>query len=156
MNELRPAVVLLVEDDPGDQKLVRVSLKAQKIANELHIVDSGEEALDFLYHRGSHSGAPRPDLILLDLNMPGIGGKEFLRRVKQDELMNNIPIIILTTSDADKDILDSYSLQASGYVKKPVELQELKEVMKEITEYWFVICRLPGQVGGGGRRPRNA
>jgi len=144
MEKIRPATILLVEDDPGDQKLIKVSLKKQKIANELYIVDSGEEAMDFLYQRGKYSAeTPRPDLILLDLNMPGMGGKEFLRRIKQDEKMKMIPVVILTSSDSDEDILDTYNLHASGYVKKPVELEDFKRVMKEIEAYWFIICKLP-------------
>ena len=144
MEKIRPATILLVEDDPGDQKLIKVSLKNQKIANELHIVGSGEEAMDFLYHRSKYSeGTPYPDLILLDLKMQGMGGKEFLRRIKQDEKMKKIPVIILTSSDSEKDILDSYNLQASGYVKKPVTLGDFKRVMKEIGAYWFIICKLP-------------
>ncbi len=143
MEELKPATILLVEDDLGDQKLVKVSLKTQKIANKLHVVKSGEEAFDFLYQRGDYNdGTPRPDLILLDLKMPGMGGKEFLRRVKEDEDLRKTPVIILTSSDSEKDILDSYNLQASGYVKKPVDLGGFKDVMKEINEYWFVICKL--------------
>ena len=144
MKNLEAVVVLLVEDDPGDQKLVKVSFKKQRIANELHIVSSGEEALDFLYQRDKYSsGVPRPDLILLDLNMPGMGGKEFLRRMKEDEDLKTIPVVILTTSDSDQDILDSYNLQASGYVKKPVDMEEFRDAIKEIGEYWFVICKLP-------------
>ncbi|MEA2052627.1 MAG: response regulator [Euryarchaeota archaeon] len=144
MEKIRPASILLVEDDPGDQKLIKISLKKQKIANELYIVGSGEEAVDFLYHSGKYSeGTPLPELILLDLKMPGMGGKEFLRRIKQDEKMKKIPVVILTSSDSEKDILDSYNLQASGYVKKPVELEDFKRVMKEIEAYWFIICKLP-------------
>jgi CheY-like chemotaxis protein len=144
MEKIRPATILLVEDDPGDQKLIKVSLKKQKIANELYIVGSGEEAMEFLYHRGKHSVVtPLPDLILLDLKMPGMGGKEFLRRIKQDEKMRKIQVVILTSSDSEKDILDSYNLQASGYVKKPVELEDFKRVVKEIEAYWFIICKLP-------------
>ena len=144
MEKIRPATILLVEDDPGDQKLIKVSLKKQKIANELYIVDSGEEAMDFLYHCGNYSAeTPLPDLILLDLKMPGMGGKEFLRRIKQDEKMKKIQVVILTSSDSEKDILDSYNLQASGYVKKPVELEDFKRVVKEIEAYWFIICKLP-------------
>ncbi len=144
MEELRPATILLVEDDSGDQKLIKVSLKNQKIANELYIVGSGEEGMEFLYHRGNYSAeTPLPDLILLDLKMQGMGGKEFLRRIKQDEKMKKIPVIILTSSDSEKDILDSYNLQASGYVKKPVTLGDFKRVMKEIGAYWFIICKLP-------------
>ena len=144
MKNLEAVVVLLVEDDPGDQKLVKVSFKKQRIANELHIVSSGEEALDFLYQRDKYSsGVPRPDLILLDLNMPGIGGKEFLRLIKEDDNMKNIPVVILTTSDLDQDILDSYNLQASGYVKKSSDIIEFTNILKQIGEYWFVICKLP-------------
>ncbi len=144
MEKIRPATILLVEDDPGDQKLIKVSLKSQRIANELYIVGSGEEGMDFLYHRGNYSAeTPLPDLILLDLKMPGMGGKEFLRRIKQDEKMKKIQVVILTSSDSEKDILDSYNLQASGYIKKPVELGDFKRVMKEIEAYWFIICKLP-------------
>ena len=147
MEELKPAIILLVEDDPSDQKLVKVSLQKQRIANELHVVSSGEEALDFLYQRGRYQeGVPRPDLILLDLNMPGMGGKEFLRRIKEDKNLKTEPVVILTTSDSEQDIIDSYNLQAGGYVKKPVSLEEFKEVVKQIGEYWFVICKLPSKV----------
>jgi CheY-like chemotaxis protein len=142
--ELEPVTILLVEDDPGDQKLIKTSLKDQRIANDLYIVDSAEEALDFLHHRGSYSHrTPRPDLILLDLNMPGMGGKEFLKEVKNHDYLKVIPVNVLTTSDSDRDILDSYKLHANGYLKKPVDLPELKEVIKKIGEYWFVICKRP-------------
>jgi len=143
--ELEPISILLVEDDPADQKLIRASLKQQRLANDLHIVSSGEEGIDFLQRRGDYSGrAAQPNLILLDLNMPGMGGKEFLRRIKNDEDLKQIPVVILTTSDSERDIIESYKLQASGYVSKPVTLDEFKEVMRRIKEYWFVICkRLP-------------
>ncbi len=142
--ELEPVTILLVEDDPGDQKLIKNSLKDQWIANDLYIVDSGEEALDFLYHQGNYgNGTPRPDLILLDLNMPGMGGKEFLKEVKNHDYLKVIPVNILTTSDSERDILDSYKLHANGYLKKPVDLPELKEIMKKIQEYWFLLCKRP-------------
>jgi len=145
VRELEPISILLVEDDPADQKLIRASLKQQRLANDLHIVSSGEEGIDFLQRRGDYSGrAAQPNLILLDLNMPGMGGKEFLRRIKNDEDLKQIPVVILTTSDSERDIIESYKLQASGYVSKPVTLDEFKEVMRRIKEYWFVICkRLP-------------
>ncbi len=144
MNKLVPVNILLVEDDPGDQKLVKISLKDNRIANDLHIVNSGKEALDYLYHRGDYSdGTPRPDLILLDLNMPGMNGKEVLKQIKSDENLKAIPVVILTSSGAEKDILQGYNLQASGYVKKPPDLMEFKEVIKRIGEYWFVICKRP-------------
>ena len=148
MEKIKPATILLVEDDPGDQKLITVSLKNQKIGNEVYTADSGEEAMDFLYQRGKYShGTSRPDLILLDLNMPGMGGKEFLRRIKGDEKMKTIPVIILTSSDSDDDIIDTYNLHACGYVKKPVKLEDFKRVVKQIKEYWFVLCRLPPREG---------
>jgi CheY-like chemotaxis protein len=133
MEELAPLLILLVEDDLADQKLIKISLRNEKIANDLYTVQTGEEGMDFLYHRGNYSdGTPQPDLILLDLNMPGMGGKEFLKQ---------IPVVILTTSEAEKDIIDSYKLQASGYVHKPVTLEEFKEAMKKLKEYWFVLCK---------------
>jgi CheY-like chemotaxis protein len=142
MKGLTPLVILLVEDDLADQKLVKTSLRNEKLANDLYIVQTGEEGLDFLHHRGNYSnGTPQPDLILLDLNMPGMGGKEFLRQVKQEEQLKQIPVVILTTSDAERDIIDSYRLQASGYVHKPVTLEEFKEGMKKLKEYWFVLCK---------------
>jgi CheY-like chemotaxis protein len=142
MEELAPLVILLVEDDLADQKLIKISIRNEKIANDLYTVQSGEEGMDFLYRRGNYSdGTPQPDLILLDLNMPGMGGKEFLRRIKEDERLKQIPVVILTTSEAEKDIIDSYKLQASGYVHKPVTLEEFKEAMKKLKEYWFLLCK---------------
>jgi CheY-like chemotaxis protein len=142
MEALTPLVILLVEDDLADQKLIKISLRNEKIANDLYTVQTGEEGMDFLYHRENYKdGTPQPDLILLDLNMPGMGGKEFLRRIKEDERLKQIPVVILTTSEAEKDIIDSYKLQASGYVHKPVTLEEFKEAMKKLKEYWFVLCK---------------
>ena len=145
MMTLEPLVILLVEDDPADQKLIRASLQGQKIANTLHIVSSGEEGLDLLLNHGKYSNEsiPRPDLILLDLNMPGMGGKEFLKCIKDNEDLKQIPVVILTTSDADRDIVDGYKLQASGYVNKPVSLSEFQQVMRQIEEYWFMLCKRP-------------
>lgn len=144
MVKLVPLTILLVEDDPADQKLIKASLKDQKIANDLCIVSSGEEGIDFLCHRGDYNnGHIIPDLILLDLNMPGMGGKEFLKRIKADENLKQIPVVILTTSDSERDIIESYKLQASGYVHKPVTLDEFKQVMEKIEEYWFMLCKRP-------------
>jgi len=138
----KTAEILLVEDDLADQKLVRKSLGQAKIANELHTVNNGEQALEYL--QGSKNGneqTPMPDLILLDLNMPGMGGQELLRHLKSDDELDIIPIVILTTSDADKDILESFKLQAAGYIKKPVTLEGFHEVTQVLSEYWFVICK---------------
>jgi CheY-like chemotaxis protein len=142
MNSLRAVVILLVEDDAGDQKLITQSLKAEKVSNNIQIASSGEAAIEYLNASiEGDTSKPLPDLILLDLNMPGMGGKEFLRRLKQTPGLVDIPVVILTTSDMDKDIIESYRLHASGYIKKPCGLAEFQEVMKSLNDYWFVICK---------------
>ncbi|MDT3698834.1 MAG: response regulator [Thermincola sp.] len=136
--------ILLVEDDPADQKLTRISLDNNKVANKLYTVSSGEEALDFLYHRGDFAySPPRPDLILLDLNMPGMGGQEVLKFIKKDENLKTIPVIVLTTSDAEEDIARSYKLHANGYIKKPVDIVGFQQVVQSIKSFWFVVAKLP-------------
>ena len=142
MENLEPVKILLVDDDSGDRKLIKNSLSQQKLSNELLTAKTAEEALGYLSaSKAGDSRCPRPELILLDLNMPGMGGKEFLRRIKADDDLDTIPVVILTTSDSDKDILESYKLHASGYVKKPVTLHGFQKVMRELEEYWFVICK---------------
>ncbi len=142
MQNLKPITIMLVEDDAGDQKLIRKSLLNQQIANDVLVVESGEEALEYLSaSKAGDSEHPAPDLILLDLNMPGMGGKEFLRRIKADEDLDTIPVVILTTSDSDQDVLDTYKLHASGYIKKPVNFSDLQKVMSTLEDYWFAICR---------------
>lgn len=142
MKQDEPITIMLVEDDPGDQKLIKQSLLKQRISNEIHITSTGEEALEFLEKaKDDVDGFPVPDLILLDLNMPGIGGKEFLKCIKADNQLDTIPVVILTTSDSDQDIIDSYKLHASGYIKKPVSLIGFKDVLRDLEEYWFVICK---------------
>ena len=142
METLQPITILLVEDDVGDQKLIKKSLAQQKIGNEVLTAKSAEQALDYLVRSNENNKEhPRPDLILLDLNMPGMGGKEFLRLIKGDDLLDTIPVVILTTSDLDRDILESYKLHASGYIKKPVNLQGFQEVMSKLEAYWFTICK---------------
>ncbi len=136
-----PVTILLVEDDIADQKLIKRSLSDQRIANRLQVTDSGEKAFDYLHNEAENE--KRPALILLDLNMPGMGGKEFLRRIKKDEELKDIPVVILTTSDNETDIIDSYKLQASGYVKKPVTFDEFRISMEQLEEYWFVLCKRP-------------
>jgi two-component system, chemotaxis family, response regulator Rcp1 len=141
-NMFKSVVILLVEDDPGDQKLIVKSLASGKILNEVQITNDGEEALEYLQgSKNKDEKNPMPDLILLDLNMPGMGGKEFLRKLKSDNELCSIPVVILTTSDVDKDILETYKLQAAGYIKKPVELEQFQTIMHNLSEYWFVICK---------------
>jgi CheY-like chemotaxis protein len=146
MGDLSSAVVLLVEDDLGDQKLIKTSLRQQKIANRVQAVESGEQALKYLAAaKQSQAECPLPAIILLDLNMPGMGGKEFLRHVKADSDLATIPVVILTTSDAEEDILESYQLNAAGYVKKPVTLEGFQKVLAELEDYWFVLCKTARQ-----------
>lgn len=142
MENFRPVNILLVEDDPGDQKLIKNSMLEQKMSNKLYTVSSGEEALEYLKQsKDGSSETPWPELILLDLNMPGMGGMEFLKRIKGSEDFNMIPVVILTTSDSEQDILESYRLQAAGYVRKPVLLDEFCNIAKDINEYWFTLCK---------------
>ncbi|MBN1391760.1 MAG: response regulator [Sedimentisphaerales bacterium] len=146
MENLKPVNILLVEDDPGDQKLIKSSMREQKMSNKLCIVSSGEEALEYLKKsKDGNAETPWPELILLDLNMPGMGGKEFLRRIKSSPDFNMIPVVILTTSDSEEDILESYKLQAAGYVRKPVLLDAFCSVAKDINEYWFTLCKRVSQ-----------
>jgi CheY-like chemotaxis protein len=141
MNLYKTATIMLVDDDPGDQKLIKMSLENQHITNMLIVVSSAEEALEYLEKTKTDESVIQPDLILLDLNMPGLGGREFLRLVKADPGLEIIPIVVLTTSDADKDILMSFKLQAAGYVKKPVALVDFQEVIQTLSDYWFTICK---------------
>ena len=144
MEHLTPVKILLVEDDPADQKLVKISLNEQKVANDLYIASNANEALGYLRKcsaNGNH--LTRPDLILLDLNLPGMSGKKFLKEIKSDEELRSIPVVILTTSNSENDILESYNLQASGYVNKPVDIADFQDVIKQIENYWFVVCKRP-------------
>jgi len=142
MDIYKTVTIMLVEDDLGDQKLIKMSLKEQRIANMPVVASSAEEALEYLEkNKMEDNDDALPDLILLDLNMPGMGGKEFLRQLKADPELGAIPVVILTVSDSDKDILESFKLHAAGYVKKPVNLTDFQEVMQTLTDYWFTICR---------------
>ena len=144
MNSSAPPTILLVDDDPADQKLIKASIKKQKITNDLYIASNAEEALVLLHPGKNHSRATTlPDLILLDLNMPGMGGREFLNQVKTDDGLKHIPVIVLTSSSAEKDVVDSYRLQAAGFVRKPATLNEFEQIIGEIQDYWFVLCKLP-------------
>ena len=140
---LRPVEILLVEDNPGDVRLTQESLKAGKILNHLNVVKDGEEAMAFLCRQGEHSKAPRPDLILLDLNLPKMDGREVLAHVKADDRFKRIPIVVLTSSNAEQDILKSYDLHANCYVTKPVDLEQFGLVVKTIEEFWLAIVKLP-------------
>ena len=139
--------ILMADDDEDDRLMTKDALEEARLSNDLRFVEDGEELMDYLYQRGKYndnSNAPKPGLILLDLNMPGIGGKEFLRKIKDDDSLKQIPVVILTTSNSERDIIDSYKLQASGYINKPLSIDELTKIMEQLETYWFVICkRLP-------------
>jgi len=138
MDALKTTVVLLVEDDAGDQKLVKKALANREIVNKLYVVRDGEDALEYLQRsKCSDVKSPRPNLILLDLNMPGMGGKEFLRRIKADDDLCSIPAVVLTVSDAEIDIQESYKLKAAGYVQKRASSKEFQKVVGGLAKYWF-------------------
>ncbi|MCG7527069.1 response regulator [Streptomyces sp. OfavH-34-F] len=142
---VEPIEVLLVEDDPGDELMTREAFEDNKIRNTLHVVRDGEEALDFLYRRGSHTAAPRPDLILLDLNLPKYDGRQVLEQIKQDPELALIPVVVLTTSSAEEDILRSYKLHANAYVTKPVDLDQFIAAVRQIDDFFVTVVRLPGR-----------
>jgi CheY-like chemotaxis protein len=138
-----PIQVLLVEDSPGDVRLTQEAFADANREILLHVASDGMEAMAFLRREGVHSDAPRPDLILLDLNLPKMDGREVLTRIKEDDDLKSIPTIILTTSDAEADIVKSYQLQANSYLSKPVELGAFEELVKSINDYWLVKAKLP-------------
>jgi len=135
--------ILLVEDNLGDVRLTREALTDGKVKNVLHVVRDGVEALDFLFKRGEFQNVVRPDLILLDLNLPKKDGREVLREIKKNEDLKTIPVVILTSSKADEDILKAYNLHANCYITKPVNFHQFTEVVKEIENFWFTIVKLP-------------
>lgn len=141
----RPVEVLLVEDNPGDVRLTIEALKEGKIHNNLHVTSDGVEALNFLRREGKYVQAIRPDLILLDLNLPKKDGREVLGEIKADASLASIPVVVLTTSKAEEDILRSYALQANCYVTKPVDLDQFLNVVKSIEHFWLEVVTLPHQ-----------
>jgi chemotaxis family two-component system response regulator Rcp1 len=144
-----PIEVLLVEDSPGDVRLTQEAFRSANPSIHLHVASDGAEAMAFLRHQGAHSGAPRPDLILLDLNLPKMDGREVLAHIKKDESLKTIPTIILTTSDAEVDIAKSYQLQANCYLNKPVQLDQFENLVKSINDFWLIEAKLPKQAPGG-------
>jgi CheY-like chemotaxis protein len=138
--------ILLVEDNPGDVRLTREVLKDGKLRNNLFVCGDGEEALEFLRRRGKHANAVRPDLVLLDLNLPRKSGREVLAEVKEDPELRAIPIIVLTTSAAEQDILQTYNLHANCYITKPVDLPQFIKIVHSICDFWLEIVKLPSHV----------
>ncbi len=142
----RPVEILLVEDNPGDVRLTQEALKEGRLWNHLAVARDGMEAVDYLHQSGSFQKAVRPDLILLDLNLPKKDGREVLAEIKSDDRFKSIPVVILTTSRADEDIVRSYKLHANCYISKPVDFQQFASVVRSIEDFWFTVVKLPTEV----------
>jgi CheY-like chemotaxis protein len=138
-----PIEVLLVEDDPGDVLLIREAFDFNKVHNNLHVVADGEQALAYLRQEGDYAAMPRPDLVLLDLNLPRKDGREVLAEAKDDPVLRTIPIVVLTTSEAEEDVLKSYQLHANAYVTKPVDFQRFVSIVRQIDDFFVSVVRLP-------------
>ena len=135
--------ILLVEDNPGDIRLTKEALKDAKVLNEIYVAQDGVEAMEFLHRKGKFSNMPTPDMILLDLNLPRKDGREVLAEIKQDPKLKHIPVVILTTSKAEEDIIKTYNLHANAYITKPVDLNRFIEIIHTLEEFWFSIVKLP-------------
>ncbi len=142
-----PIDILLVEDNPGDVDLAREALENSKVFNKLHVVTDGMAALDFLFQRGQYGSVPRPDLIILDLNLPKKDGREVLAEIKDHPDLKHIPVVILTTSRDEEDILKSYKLHANCFITKPIDLHQFIKVVKTIEDFWLTIVKLPTRTG---------
>jgi len=139
----RPVDILLVEDNPGDVRLTREALREGKVRNSLHVVEDGVEALAYLRREGRYAAVEEPDIVLLDLNLPRKDGREVLEEIKQDTRLKHIPVVVLTTSQAEEDILKSYQLYANCYISKPVDLDQFIKVVQSVEDFWFTIVKLP-------------
>ncbi len=150
MNQhMTPVEILLVEDNPGDVLLTREAFKDCKLLNAIHHVEDGEEAMAFLRQEGPYTDRPRPDLVLLDLNLPRMDGREVLRAIKRDGQLKHIPVIILTTSNDEQDVLRAYNLHANCFVPKPLSLDRFFEVVRSIENFWLTVVRLPARAPHG-------
>lgn len=141
----QPIEILLIEDNAGDIELTQEAFQEAKIPNRIHVVRDGDEALEFLYRKGKYEDAVRPDIMLLDLNMPGKNGKEVLAIVKEDEYLKDIPIIIITSSEAEMDVAKSYALHVNAYIVKPVSLQQFLQVVEAVEMFWLSVVKLPSR-----------
>jgi CheY-like chemotaxis protein len=137
--------VLLVEDDPGDELMTREAFEDHKIGNQLYVARDGEEALDFLYRRGNFADAPRVDLVLLDLNLPKYDGRQVLERIRADPELTHLPVVVLTTSSAEEDVMRSYKLHANAYVTKPVDVRDFIAAVRQIDDFFLSVVRLPSR-----------
>lgn len=145
LGDSRPVHILLVEDNPADARLTQEAIRDTEFRYQLHLAEDGEEAMEFLYQEGEFADVPRPDLILLDLNLPGMDGREVLAEIKSDDNLGSIPVVVLTTSTAQQDLLYSYGLRANSYVNKPIDRDRFNDMIKSVMEYWINISTLPGR-----------
>lgn len=143
MPNLEPIEILLVEDNPGDARLAREALRDSKARNKLHHVEDGVEAMKFVRRQAEYANVPSPDLILLDLNLPKKDGREVLAEIKEDPELRLIPVVVLTTSEAERDLLKSYRLHANAYVVKPIDFDRFVEIVHVVEDFWFTIVKLP-------------
>ena len=143
--EFRQIEILLIEDNPGDARLTQEAMRAAKMTNVLHVVEDGEQAMEFLRRRSRFKDAPRPDLILLDLNLPKKDGRSVLAEVKTDPDLRRIPVVVLTTSRSEEDVLQAYDMHANAYVTKPVNLEKFMRIVALIDEFWLNVVTLPGR-----------
>jgi CheY-like chemotaxis protein len=148
LNQIQPIEILLVEDNPADVRLTQEALKEEKLHINLNMVNDGVEALAFLRREGRHANAVQPDLILLDLNLPRKDGREVLKEIKNDPRLKAIPVVVLTISEAEKDIMISYDLHANCYIVKPLDLNQFSKVVKSIEDFWLTIVKLPPKQEG--------
>jgi CheY-like chemotaxis protein len=143
MPEREPVEILLAEDNPGDVKLTRKALEKGRLANNLHVVNDGVETMEFLRGNGEYEGRPRPDLVLLDLNMPRKDGRQVLEEIKESEQLKRIPVVVLTSSEAEEDVIRSYDLHANAYLTKPVDFDGFIDVVSTLEEFWLQVVKLP-------------
>lgn len=143
MSDREPVEILLAEDNPGDVKLTRKALEQGKLVNNLHVVTDGVEAMQYLRGEGEYAGTPRPDLVLLDLNMPRKDGREVLEDIKHDDELKRIPVVVLTSSDAEEDVVESYDLHANAYLTKPVDFDGFMDIVGTLENFWLEVVKLP-------------
>lgn len=145
MSKAQPVEILLVEDNPGDVDLTLEALEEAKLRNNVHVATDGVEAMDFLRREGSYAEVPRPDLVLLDLNLPRKDGREVLKEIKEDPKLKRIPVVVLTTSEAEEDVLDAYEYSANAYIVKPVDFDRFLRTIRSLEDFWLTVVRLPNE-----------
>ena len=143
MTSTAPIHILMAEDNPADVKLTQIALERSKLHNTLHVVEDGVEALEYLRNQGKYLNAKLPDIVLLDLNMPKMGGHDVLNEIKNDKALKHIPVVILTSSDAEADVLSSYQSHANCYITKPIDMSQFSKIVSAIENFWFTIVKLP-------------